>query len=80
MGRRSPMRNKPIRHEEVAYDAKASIGTWIHAGTRGSLTSAKDAVRNIETAYLTAYEPAGSFEARYELGDEDYEIYTRIPH
>lgn len=77
MGRRGPVRGAHIFHEDVAEEAKKVIGKWVYAGTRNSLTSAKNAVRDIETAAIGFYEPAGLFEARYELND-DYDIYTRI--
>jgi hypothetical protein len=34
-------------------------------------------VRDIEAGSPECYAPAGTFEARYELGEMDYDVYVR---
>jgi len=80
---RSPFRARPD-HKSVAEQARAERGSWFLACVYPTLAAGKDAAKRIPLCQsLTAYEPAGSFEAyparhedgtavwvRYVAGDE----------
>lgn len=77
MARRSANTASGIRHADIAAQSLAAPGQWIRVNTYNSLTSAKNIVRDIEAGTPECYAPAGTFEARYELGESDYDVYVR---
>lgn len=68
----------PIRHAPIADALRETPGLELPVGTYSSRYSAKDTVRRIETAdHITAYQPAGSFTARWEDADDGTTVYAR---
>lgn len=66
-------------HSKIADAARSRLGEWIEAATYTSRDSAHHTASFIRTGKrLTAYQPAGSFEAKTERGDGSYTVYARF--
>jgi hypothetical protein len=73
------MRRPHVRHKPIADRLRASPYTWACVGNYRWRGSAKDAVHNITTGRLAAYQPAGQFEAEIRFdGEGDPIVYARF--
>lgn len=80
-----PARRPRANHSEAAESARQQPGTWVTVNDYRSGLTARDVVRRIRTgtpigspANSTPYLPAGAFEARIELLDEDTRVEARF--
>ena len=65
-------------HQVAARQARELPGEWVLAATYGSLASAAATARHVKTGErIPAYRPAGTFEARTELTQDDVDLYVR---
>ncbi|WP_020135125.1 hypothetical protein [Streptomyces sp. 351MFTsu5.1] len=77
-------RRNHINHFTVAAACRANPGVWQPVGEYNSSQSAEGAVDYISSAYVktstqrSAYTPAGSFEARYELTEFGARVEARF--
>lgn len=76
-----PVKRQQASHSTVAAEAKATPGAWVRVGAYPSTATAKGvawAIRDGRGPSRTGvYSPAGSFEARTQLGEFDTEVYAR---
>jgi hypothetical protein len=65
-------------HQHAADQARQMPGTWVLAGTYASRASAVSAALQVRTGErLSAYRPAGTYEARTELTDDGADLWVR---
>ena len=65
------------RHHEVARKLKAKPGEWAVVGVYNASNTAASIARQVKRGVLTAYAPAGSFEAMSRTVDGEYRAYAR---
>lgn len=65
------------RHADVASKLRAKPGEWAPIGTYNSSQTAASIARQIKRAVLSAYMPAGSFEAVSRTVDGESRVYAR---
>ena len=65
------------RHHEVARKLKAKPGEWAVVGVYNASNTAAAIARQVKRATLSAYEPAGAFEAISRTVDGEYRAYAR---
>jgi len=70
-------RSAIANHAQIAYEAREAEGEWVFAAVRRSLISVKDFEKVITQGLRPEYLPVGTFEARHELGELDYDVYVR---
>ncbi|MFK0069731.1 hypothetical protein [Streptomyces sp. NPDC091046] len=66
------------KHARAAAELRARPGEWAHVTTAGSAESAASLATAIRSARLTAYAPAGSFEAHARTVDDQPRVYVRF--
>lgn len=66
-----------LNHAATARMIREAGGQWVHITTRATVYGARDLANIIQMAALVHYRPRGSFEAKFELGEIDYEVYAR---
>lgn len=66
-----------LNHAATAEMIREAGGQWVHVTTRATVYGARDLTNIIQMAALEPYRPRGSFEAKFELGEIDYEVYAR---
>jgi hypothetical protein len=65
-------------HHAAAQQARELPGQWVLAGSYGSLASAQTTARGVRGAdRIPAYAPAGAFEARAEITQDNVDLYVR---
>jgi hypothetical protein len=76
-----PPKQRNTKHARIAGELRAHPGVWGVVRKPGTLTRAASAAQAIRDARLTAYEPAGSFEAVartvVEGSVEEFRVYAR---
>lgn len=70
-------RSAIVDHAHIAYTAREAEGEWVFAAVRRSLISVKDFKKVVNQGLRPEYLPVGTFEARHELGELDYNVYVR---
>jgi hypothetical protein len=66
------------RHYLVAHELKAKPGEWAVVGVYNGPECAGSIARQIKGARLSAYQPAGSFEAEARTVDGEHRVYARF--
>ena len=69
-------RHRRVSHAAVAAELRLTPGVWGLVGDYSS-TSAPGMASHVQTAFLSAYAPAGSFEARTELTEDGIRVEAR---
>jgi hypothetical protein len=76
-----PPKQRNTKHARIAADLRSHPGVWGVVRKPGTITRAASAAQAIRGAKLTAYEPAGSFEAVARSvkvsGEIEYRVYAR---
>ena len=70
-------RGPSVKHGALAAELKTRPGVWAHALTVGTARSAASTAQAVRSARLSAYAPAGSFDARSRTVSGEYRIYIR---
>lgn len=71
-------RRARVDHAAAAATARTTPGQWVLAGIYPSSASAKSAARRVPLAELvSAYEPAGAYQAETGLHDDGYSLWVR---
>ena len=68
---------KHADHAEIARKAREAAGEWVFATNRKSRESARLYKNEAENGRNAAYEPAGTYEVRFEMADTGYDTYIR---
>jgi hypothetical protein len=66
-----------VDHQVVAEALKANPKTWARVGKYRTVNSSASVASHIRGGLLTAYEPAGSFEAVARTVDGEYWVYAK---
>ncbi|WP_327377958.1 hypothetical protein OG393_30775 [Streptomyces sp. NBC_01216] len=69
-----------VDHQATAARAVAAAGRWVFAGTYGSSYTADSMARLVRTGSgrrMTAYDPAGAYDAYTERVDDGHALYVR---
>ena len=69
-------RHRRVSHAAVAAELRLTPGVWGTVGDYTS-TSAQSMASHVQTAFLSAYAPAGTFEARTELTEDGIRVEAR---
>lgn len=66
------------RHHEVASKLRAKPGEWAVVGVYNASNTAASIARQVNRGAMTAYQPAGSFEAMSHTVDGEPRVYVRF--
>ena len=68
-------------HEAIAAYARKHKGFWVKVNVYRSLYVARSMCSTIRggrsNANISAYKPAGAFEAKYEMHEDGWQVYTQ---
>ncbi|MER7835273.1 hypothetical protein ABTY98_05020 [Streptomyces sp. NPDC096040] len=67
-------------HRQVAARAKAAPGQWQRVGQYRTVESARASATQVRAGAMTAYEPAGHFDAYRTVGHEGRGLWVRYVH
>lgn len=68
------VRHPFANHAARAEDMRAQPGVWVQVGVYNSRQSATAIVRNIRSAMIRAYSPAGSYDGGVRMVEDGYAV------
>jgi hypothetical protein len=64
-------------HWRAAEKTRDGEGEWVRVFDCPTLNAARTMARNIRYGTFAAWQPEGEFDAKFQLGELDYEVHAR---